>query len=145
MAHLFTEEVVHGVQGHPDHAGQGQAEAKHLRPLRIPVVTIGHRGVGDLGSGDACVTCDSLQLRDTHEVEEEHACHDERTEILPAEIEEVGRPVSSHLVNSLDIKLLRQTRQQILSTSRNLAAPKTQDKATVSQKHIHSRGIPLAE
>ena len=91
------------------------------------------------------MTCDTLRLGDTHEVEEEYTRHDEGTEILPAEIEEVGRPVSRHLVNSLDIKLLRQTRQQILSTSRNLAAPKTQDKATVSQKHIHSRGIPLAE
>ena len=91
------------------------------------------------------VTCDTLQLGDTHEVEEEDTRHDERTEILPAEIEEIGRSVSSHLVNSLNTKILRQTIQRMLSTSRNLAAPNTQDKATVSQKQIHSRGIPLAE
>ena len=89
------------------------------------------------------MTCD--KLGDTHEVEEEDTRHDQRTKILPAEIEEIWRPVTCHLVNSLDIKMLRQRDKLIMFTSRNLAAPKTQDRATVSQKQIQSRGIPLAE
>ena len=47
-SHLLAGEVVEGVEGHPDHTGQGEAEAQHLSPLRVFVVTIDHRGVGDL-------------------------------------------------------------------------------------------------
>ena len=46
--HLLAGEVVEGVEGHPDHTDQGEAEAQHLSPLRVAVVTIGHWGVGDL-------------------------------------------------------------------------------------------------
>ena len=48
-------------------------------------------------------------------------------------------------MNGLDTKTLITQLTTIVSTSLNLAAPKTQDKATVSQKQIQRRGMPLAE
>ena len=77
------EQVVDGISGDPDHAGQGHAEAHPLGPLGVfVVVAVCDRGVGD-------------------DVEDEDKDHDSRGEVFPAEIPELVGFVSGHLLNAV--------------------------------------------
>ena len=75
-------QVEEGVQGDPDHAGQGQTQPEDLGPGRVVVVAVGDGAVG-------------------HQVEDEDAGHDGGAQELPAEIEEEGRLVSGHRLDRL--------------------------------------------
>ena len=48
LPYLFECQVVEGVQGDPDHAGQGQPQPYGLRPGGVGVGAVGDRGVGHL-------------------------------------------------------------------------------------------------
>ena len=79
----LCQDVVDGVTRHPDHRGEGHQEPQGLRPAGIHVVV----AIGDGAVGDA--------------VEDEHRKHDERGEVLPAEIPEDVWLVSRHLLNAV--------------------------------------------
>ena len=78
----LSEEVVDGIAGHPHHRGKGEAEPKALRPPWVLVAAQLDRLEGD-------------------DVEDEDAEHEERGEVLPAEIPEDVWLVPRHLLNAV--------------------------------------------
>ena len=78
----LSEKVVDSISGHPHHRGKGEAESEALSPPRVLVAAQLDRLEGD-------------------DVEDEDAEHDERGEVLPAEIPEDVWLVSRHLLDAV--------------------------------------------